>query len=111
MPIVLEKGGPIPGIIMLIIAGCGAWSLWGPIWSWPATFLLVRALACPPRAAPAPAHSRLCFSARQSGARGTWLVSLVSAAIQLGCCLGTLKGWLTRSNHVHFCHLIVGSCT
>ena len=42
MPIVLERGGPIPGIIMLIIAGCGAWSLWGPIWSWPATFLLVR---------------------------------------------------------------------
>ena len=29
MPIVLAKGGPIPGIIMLIIAGCGAWSLWG----------------------------------------------------------------------------------
>ncbi|KAK9832829.1 hypothetical protein WJX81_005015 [Elliptochloris bilobata] len=45
MPIVLEKGGPIPGIIMLIIAGCGAWSLWGPIWSWPATFLLGRARA------------------------------------------------------------------
>jgi len=29
MPVVLEKGGAIPGIIMLIIAGCGAWSLWG----------------------------------------------------------------------------------
>lgn len=55
MPIVLERGGPIPGIIMLIIAGCGAWSLWGPIWSWPATFLLVRARARSPRLT-APLH-------------------------------------------------------
>ncbi|KAK9845271.1 hypothetical protein WJX81_001693 [Elliptochloris bilobata] len=45
MPVAIERGGVIAGIIVLIIAAAGAWSLFGPIWSWPATFLFGEARA------------------------------------------------------------------
>eukprot|EP00884_Botryococcus_braunii_P015965 jgi/Botrbrau1/3051/Bobra.0070s0046.1 len=44
VPTAVAKAGPIPGFVVMIIAAIGSWAAYGPVVSWPATFLHGRAL-------------------------------------------------------------------